>query len=142
MCGQYIMRHTYPRKQEGKNTGITFKDKLLTILLLITFVLFVGSLSQTYIKIKKIKKEVQSRQHELAELKQTEEELKQKYAEVTSPDYIEKQLRDRLNLSKENEIVLVLPPDEVLKKFVPPDEAKEKADLTPNWRKWMNIFGL
>lgn len=78
----------------------------------------------------------------MAELKQTEEELKQKYAEVTSPDYIEKQLRDRLNLSKENEIVLVLPPDEVLKKFVPPDEAKEKADLTPNWRKWMNIFGL
>ncbi len=87
-------------------------------------------------------KEVASRENQLERLKKEEEELKKKYEEITSSEYMEKQLRNQLNLAKENEIVLVLPSDEVLQKLVPPDEEEVTFDTRPNYRKWIDVFGL
>ena len=136
------MRHLYSIKQQNNKRIDKIKDKVTTLFLVITFLLFVGSLMQTYRKIQKINKEIASRQNQLESLKKEEEELKKKYEEITSDEYIEKQLRNQLNLAKDNEIVLVLPPDEVLKKLVPPDEEEETFDIRPNWRKWIDVFGL
>lgn len=86
--------------------------------------------------------EVKSRENQLARLKKEEGELKEKYEEITSSEYMEKQLRNNLNLAKDNEIILVLPDDEILKKLVPPDVQEEGYDMRPNWKKWLDVFGI
>jgi SMC interacting uncharacterized protein involved in chromosome segregation len=110
--------------------------------LLISVIIFISSALQTLGKIKKVNEEVAEKEEKLAELKKKEDELKKKYEEITSDEYMEKQLRNQLNLSKENEIVLVLPPDEILMKLVPPDKVEEQVDLTPNWKKWAELFRI
>lgn len=115
---------------------------MMTLLLFIAVVLFVVSLVQTSIKIQKMNKEVQSRENQLEKVRKEEEELKLKYEEITSSEYMEKQLRNQLNLAKENEIILVLPEDDVLRKLVPQDTQEEFDDIRPNWRKWMDVFGI
>ena len=127
---------------KGDNRKNKLKDRFLTMLLLISIIIFISSSIQTLGKIKKVNEGVAEREDKLAGLQKKEEELKKKYEEVTSDEYMEKQLRNQLNLSKENEIVLILPPDEILIKLVPPDKAEELIDLTPNWKKWATLFGL
>lgn len=136
------MKHLYSIKQEDNKRSNKIKDKVMTLLLLVAFVLFITSLTQTIMKIRKMNKEVASRENQLERLKKEEEELKKKYEEITSSEYMEKQLRNQLNLAKENEIILILPEDEILKKLVPSDIEETAYDIRPNWRKWADIFGL
>jgi cell division protein FtsB len=117
-------------------------SRLFNVVLVFSLVLFLASAVRTSGKIKKINKEITERENKLTELKKEEEEMKKKYEQVTSPEYMEKQLRNQLNMSKENEIILVLPQDEILKKLVPPDEEERSIDTTPNYRKWAELFGV
>ena len=50
----------------------------MTLFLLITLFLFIGSLIQTSVKVRKINKEVANRRNQLERLKNEEEELKKK----------------------------------------------------------------
>ena len=131
-----VFRKTVNSKSEK------IKKKLFNALLLFSLILFVASAIQTNGKIKKINKEVEDREDKLAELKKEEEQMQKKYDEVTSQEYMEKQLRNQLNLSKENEIILVLPEDEILKKLVPKDEVEDQIAITPNYIKWAKLFAV
>ena len=88
-----------------------FKDRIITVALVISFLLFIGSISQTSKKIRIVDEEVADRQQELEKLKKEEAELKAKLEEVTSEEYMESQLSNQLNMARENEIVLVIPED-------------------------------
>lgn len=57
-----------------------------------------------------------------------------------SEEFLEKQLRDKLGLAKEGEIVLVLPEADIVKKLSPqiPEEVETKPK--PNWQKWMELL--
>ena len=118
------------------------KDRLLTVFLLFAAFLFVASVINTSKKIKLVNKEVESRQEQLTKLRDEESALKEKLDEIISEEYFEKQIRNQLNLSKENEIVLILPDDETLRKLVPNDVSEEASFPVPNWRKWIQLFGV
>jgi cell division protein FtsB len=60
--------------------------------------------------------------------------LAKKAGEVESPVYIERVAREKLNLQKEGEIVVVLPKD--LSTAV----AEEAQPQLPNWQKWWKLF--
>jgi len=141
VCGQYIMRHNYRFNQGGKKGVSKAQNRIVTLLLIIFFMLFISSLSQTSKKIQKVNLEVAFREEELKKLKEEQDELKIKLEEITSQEYIERQLRNELGLTKENEIVLVLPPDEILIKLLPVVE-EEVVEIKPNWQKWATLFGL
>lgn len=65
----------------------------------------------------------------------------EKQVEITKSDeFIEKQLRDKLGLVKEGEIILVLPEDEVVKKFSPNIPESDSVKPKANWQKWLDIF--
>ncbi len=136
------MKDSYSIRKGNNKKADRVKDKIMTLFLVIAVILFITSLMQTSMKIRKMNKEVASRENQLERLKKEEEELKKKYGEITSSDYMEKQLRDQLNLAKENEIILILPEDEILKKLVPPDAEEVAYDMRPNWKKWAEVFGI
>lgn len=69
-----------------------------------------------------------------------QEDLKRKVAEAQSPEFIEKQARDKLGLAKEGEIVVILPDPQTLKLLAPTHEKEETFLPDPNWKKWMKLF--
>ena len=81
-----------------------------------------------------------SRLSEAKELLRVEEqknlELRQKEVEISGADYIEKVARDKLNMQKEGETVVILPATQP-----GTDKITQTADGVgvPNWMKWWNL---
>lgn len=66
------------------------------------------------------------------------EELKRKWAEIQTPEYLEKVARNDLNMQKEGETVAVLVGDarqSPESKIQNPESDKE----VPNWQKWLSL---
>ena len=77
-----------------------------------------------------------SEQAAILKQKQAEnDQLKQKLNQVESPEFIEKEARDKLNLQKEGEVVVVLPKTQEL---VLDDQ--NKGEKLANWQKWWKLI--
>lgn len=63
------------------------------------------------------------------------EALKRELARVESPQYIEQEARNKLNLSKDGEIVVLLPSISPLVEPIP-----TISENIPNWEKWRRVF--
>lgn len=106
------------------------------------FSLLVISIVRNIERINKTKEEVSEMEKRVEALKEENEKLKEKEASVKSDFYVEKQIRDKLGLAKEGDIVVVLPEKEVLEKLAPDTSEEEDAPTQPNWKKWMEVFGF
>lgn len=93
-------------------------------------------------KTKEIKKRIEKIRGRITKLEDEKEELENQLNEAKSQEYLEKQLRDKLGLSREGETIVVLPDAEILKKFVPEMPQEEETLPDPVWRKWARLFGL
>ncbi|KKQ36380.1 MAG: Septum formation initiator [Candidatus Woesebacteria bacterium GW2011_GWA1_37_7] len=115
-------------------------DKFIVYLLLIIFALLSLSLYRNMARITKSKSTVDEAGERVNKLENEKKELEARLSEVSSEYYIEKQIRDKLNLTKEGEIMVILPPEDVLRKLAPKEEEKEAVLPDPNWRKWIKLF--
>ena len=59
---------------------------------------------------------------------------------LESDVHVESEIRNKLGLAKEGEIVVVLPDNEILKKIAPKIEFEEESLPDPNWKQWMELF--
>ena len=128
-----------------KNQEITeiLKDKVsdyLKYLILLGLIVVASSLVRNIFKAISIRKRIEIEKDEIQALERQKQELEQKVAESESNEFIEKQLRDKLGLAKEGEIVLVLPEEEILKKIAPVIETEEDVLPDPTWKKWFKLF--
>jgi hypothetical protein len=69
------------------------------------------------------------------EVRQKKDGLERELAGATSSAYLEKQAREKLNLSKNGEIVVILPPISIAPTSTPVPE-----DTRPNIVKWVDVF--
>lgn len=74
---------------------------------------------------------------EILSLSTQKEDLQKKLDVVDSPEYVEKQLRDKLGYGKPGETVLVFPHEEVTNSQMP----NIKSGLPDtNWKQWANLW--
>lgn len=110
-------------------------------LLLILLVIFFGvSLFRNFSRAKSSGNRIENARERVEELKRENEKLRRDLQEKESEEFIEKELRDKLNLAKEGEIVVVLPEEEILRKLAPERIEEEEVLPDPNWMKWMKLF--
>lgn len=83
---------------------------------------------------------IQKTVEKLEKAKAEEKDLQEKLKVTQSEVYLEEQLRNKLGLAREGEIVLVLPPDEELRKLAPELGREEQFVPKSNWQKWMDLF--
>lgn len=76
----------------------------------------------------------------LNQINEENRKLEEKLELYQSEEYMEKQLRDKLGLAKEGEIVLVLPDQEILRKLSPIVPEEEEIKPKQNWQKWLDLF--
>ena len=135
------MKHIMRKRTQTNRILNKLKDYTnLGILLFAVFVLV--SLFRVYKNINKAKSRINKARQEVLMLEEVNEDLRIRVDEVLSQQYLEYQARDGLGLSKEGEVVLVLPDEEELKKLVPdvPDFEEDETEDMPNWRKWLDFF--
>lgn len=81
--------------------------------------------------------EAEERVRELEEEQARLLEIKEK---VESPEFKEKETREKLGLAKPGEVVVVLPPDDVLRRFAPEFDQEHFAEEEPIYKRWMRLF--
>ncbi len=109
-------------------------------LLIFIFLLMFVSLIRNIMRVVESNKRIEKAQDRVEKLKKENEELEEKLVVTKSEGYIEKQLRDKLGLAKEGEIVIVLPDEKILETFAPSLEEEEETLPDPNWKKWLKMF--
>ncbi len=130
-------------KQKNKFTHYPLANKSRVFMVggMVVIVLFFAiSLVRNVARVSKVKQDITNSQLRIENLRQENEELKEKIAEAQSQTFIEKQMRDKLGLAKEGEVVIVLPEPEILRMLAPQIPEEEEALPDPNWRKWYKLF--
>ena len=117
------------------------KLKNIAYVLILFFLIYslVGNL-RLYLKAQKNLKDAQT---ELESESLKNKELHDKLLEVGKLSYVERVARDTLGLAHKNEVVFVLPPEEVLKKLSPrlaTQNTAIKLPQIPHWQEWLKLF--
>jgi cell division protein FtsB len=109
-------------------------------LLLVLAVFFIISLIRNVFKILSASQRIDEAKARVEKLSGENEALKRQLALSESEAFIETQFRDRLGLSQEGEIIVVLPDAETLRKIAPVTIEEEETLPDPTWRKWLKLF--
>ncbi len=119
------------------------KDRLgkyANYFLLAVSILLIVSLARNILKINRANEKIEVEEKMVQDLMGENEELKSTLEKLKSEEYKERQLRDRLGLAKEGEIIVVLPDEEILRKLAPKSQVEEEVLPDPNWKRWLNLF--
>ena len=108
--------------------------------LIILLIILISSFIKSIKRIREGDALIEKTKIKLEKLNEENKKLEDQLKITQSEEFVEKQLRNKLGLAKEGEIVLVLPDNETLKKLAPVIPNEEEAPLKPNWRKWMDLF--
>lgn len=76
----------------------------------------------------------------LLQLEKEQAELLELKERVESEEFIEREAREKLGLAKEGEVVVVLPPEDVLRRLAPKIEEEESPEKLPIWKRWVRMF--
>ena len=107
--------------------------KLLFIVVILMLLIFIKNTAVSIIGLSQNSKTVNNLNTDLESAKHESIFLQQKLLYVKSDDFIEKQAREKLNLVKNGEYVVLAPK--------PDEKAQEKpVDEIPNWKKWLKLF--
>lgn len=74
----------------------------------------------------------------LSQLQDQNKQLKEKLAQIQSPEFIEEQARNKLGLAKLGETIVVIP-EEKLKEVLGASQSAQEVRL-PNWLGWWRLF--
>lgn len=115
------------------------KQKIVIVLGVIVFIFIVYSFAVRIFTAFKAGDRLTEAANRLHKLEVQNKELKAQLEEVSSPDYIEKQARDKLGLAKEGEVVMVIP-EEKIKQVLGAKKDVQEEERLPNWLGWVRLF--
>src|SRR3989339_458971 len=126
------------RKNPGQNRrGISFFSGLFFLAGLAVLVMIGISLGKETYRKRQIQKEIENLQAEIQKINQENSDLDNLISYLSSREFQEKEAREKLNLQKENEKMIVLRKDVGPKNTAPGNgDAKNgeaPEDNTPNW---------
>lgn len=115
------------------------KSRFIRILAFILGVFLIISLLRSIIDIWQKGGLVDKEEERFAKTRLENEELTKEFESLQSPEYIEKQAREKLGLGREGEAVVVLPPNA---NETPSSEEKTplKKLEEPIWQQWVSFL--
>ena len=121
------------------------QNKIITLTkygMILACILLVISFISNIARTRQMRSVLDEAQISLEELQSKQAELQQNLQQTEGDFFVEKEARNKLGLVKENEIVLVLPDDETLRRLSPIEEDANEEYLLPdaNWKKWKQLF--
>lgn len=113
------------------------KKTICQLLIFVFGFYLVISLSREWFNLMKKGEKIGKMKGKAEELRIKNEKLKERLEYVKSEEFVEKEARDKLNMAKEDEVIVVLP--EKLEVRGQRLGASSDEDLS-NWQKWLRLF--
>lgn len=111
------------------------KERLISFALLIGGLLLIANLSSSIRFFLKRDDLFLEKEKKIAELKKEHQQLSAELKKVKSKEFIEKEAREKLNMGKPGEVIVILPKLQEHK-----DLKTQEQEEMPNWQKWYNLF--
>jgi len=105
--------------------------------LLVLGVFLAVRISLNVIRLYRAGGRLQDAQKELAAATVDNQRLKQQLQEVQTPQYMEREARDKLGYGKPGEIVVVIPEDEISQVGL---QQQQKQVKVPIWEQWRKLY--
>jgi len=121
-------------------TGFSIRKLLLIFVLILVFLVFLA-FWRNLVRLKQAQEALSEKEKTLVELRKENELAKKRLEEMSTNEYIEKQLRDNLMMQKEGEVIVVLPDEATLRSLAPViPQPEDEPGFKPNWRLWLEKF--
>ena len=104
------------------------------------FMILISSLFKSVARIKVGNAVIEKTKAKIEKSEAENQKLADQLKITESEEFMEKQLRDKLGLAKEGEIILVLPEPEIVKKLSPQIPMEVEIKPKSNLQKWMELF--
>ena len=111
------------------------KAKVTRLLPLIIIVILFINIIRSWVKWQQRTQILENAKDRLYQQQDEQKNLERELARVQSKQYVEEQARDKLNMTREDEIMLIIPSPFIIQQQTP-----TPADNSPNWQKWMRLF--
>jgi cell division protein FtsB len=109
------------------------RKRLLNLVLLILTIVFTIDLIRSYFHLQKSRQAMRDQQQKLDDLTVQNENLQRKLAGTNTADFLEKQVREKLNMGKSGELVIILP-------TIIPTTFPTLTPVLSNWEKWVEVY--
>jgi len=87
-----------------------------------------------------IRKQVEVERQKVEKMQADNAKLQAQIAEAQGSDFIDKQIHDKLGLTKAGEAIVVLPDESIVRSLAPAPSVDEEILADPNWMKWKKMF--
>ena len=136
---------TRSRKNNENKKGIKIFSGLFFLAGLGVLVAIGISLGKETYRKRQIQKEVEELQSEIQKINHENSELSNLISYLSTQGFQEKEAREKLNLQKENEKMVVLkknpePQNGERPENNPQNSPSSSEKMDPNWKKWLNFF--
>lgn len=110
------------------------RNRLFRLAATVICLVAIFTLSRSILDLIKRRDMIKERQNALLRVEAENKKLKDQLSQVQSPEFIERQAREKLGLVKEGETVVFLPEASA--------SASQSASTQnlPNWKKWIRLF--
>jgi len=109
------------------------ENRIFRFIIFFLALFLVVSLARSILTIRQKENIVLDEEDKLKGLQSQNTQFHQKIENLQSPLYIEKQAREKLNLGREGDYAVILPP-------LTPMPTATPAPLLENWEKWRELF--
>lgn len=113
------------------------KHKWIQFLIILIGLCLIANLSRDIVRFFRALNELKLAAQKVEELQKEKESLTQKRDFYQSESFIEEEARNKLNMAKEGETLVILPPN--LEEILGKKETLPAVSL-PFWRQWLNLF--
>jgi len=107
------------------------------IVFLIPLLLVVSHLARRIHLWYQTEQEINQTKNRIAKLKQDNQSLNQKKEYYQSEEFIRREAREKLGMTRENELILLIPTPPDLSILKPKGE---KYEQLPSWKQWWQLF--
>ncbi len=115
-------------------------SKVFSYAILVLVALMVFSMVRNIGRVLSIRKEVEKERLKIEKIEKENERIQADITKAQGTEFVEKQVRDKLGLVKEGEIIIVLPEEEIVKKLAPKVIFEDDYLPDPNWKRWLKLF--
>ncbi|MCR4264248.1 MAG: septum formation initiator family protein [Candidatus Roizmanbacteria bacterium] len=108
--------------------------RLASWLFIIISILLSVNLARSIYDLQKRESVIHEARERLAKAQEEHNKLKEELDYVRSPAYVEQQAREKLNLARPGEVVLIVP------EVTPPPDESESEEQLEIWQQWLDLF--
>jgi len=116
------------------------KERITQVIFIVFAILMISSILRNIGRVVAIRGEVAKEKSKLEKIQNENDRITEEIKKAQSPEFIEKQVRDKLGLAKEGEVLVVLPDADEVKKLAPRLDSEENYLPDPIWKKWWKLF--